>query len=215
MEISYWIVLSQWAGREGPEWCIQKVFFTKKICGWTGDGKEGFEVHHSRPLHPTIRPLPAVDDDIHQTISKVYSRLGMGGRMRVNRSAKESWDQGSYATPYIHRNILMGCRYIRRDCLVNIIIINKWAVKRSGTMPLFPNRSRQRHKSFCGLISRTDTHPNLERHPVKYDSKYSLPSCTNLSPWEFQNPSIILIRGSFTEYHMYISLLEFCRKPRI
>lgn len=71
----FWKFRIYHSGRDVKVWNdASKKSVSPKICGWTGDAKEGFEVHHARPL--TRQPLPAVDDDIHETISKVRSRLG-------------------------------------------------------------------------------------------------------------------------------------------
>lgn len=113
------------------------------------------------------------------------------GRKRELRSKEPV-----YATPYIEPSWWDIVTFVEIYWWSSFYY-QQWTAKRSGTMPLFPNGSRQRHKSFYGLISRTDPHPNLETSSQIW-FQIHITKCTNLSSWEFRIP-LLLIRGSFTE----------------
>lgn len=79
----------------------------------------------------------------------------------------------------------------------------QWAVKRSGTMPLFPNRSRQRHN--LSAVS----HLAHGSSPQSRDIQSNMFPNTRYQSSHLENSEESLhyfIRGS-------LSLLEFCRKP--
>lgn len=77
----------------------------------------------------------------------------------------------------------MGYRYIRRDLLVNIILLSTVGGEEVWNDASFP-------KSFCGLISRTDPHPNLETSSQIWipNTRYQVHEPLIL---RVQNPSII------------------------
>lgn len=164
----FWKFRIYHSGRDVKVWNdASKKSVSPKICGWTGDAKEGFEVHHSRPL--TRQPLPAVDDDIHETISKVRSRLGGSEEVRKRELRLRP--------PYIEPSSWDIVTFFEIVWRKSLSIVSGEEVWNDAS---FPEPFTQRHNLFCGLISRTDPHPDLAASSQICFQLHGT-KCTNLS----------------------------------
>lgn len=127
----------------------------------------------------TRRSSPCLLLTTISTIQFGRSRLG------VAYTAKKNWDQRNLCMRPPTSNHPDGISSLSLK-LFDGPHYEKRALKRSGTVPLFPNCSLQRHNSVHGLISRTHPHPNQYRGIQSNMFPNARYQCTNL--WESRIP---------------------------